>query len=772
MSGPEESGSPARAVFPLFFGLGALSLVAQTCLVREFLVVVHGTELVLGLLFACWLFWIGTAALIGTAAARRAVRPATQLRFWVSLGALAPLAQIELVRHAQALLRVAPGLVMSWPQALLLAFVSLAPFCFVVGVTFPLGCRTLRDQSSRGVGYLYMAEAAGALAGGLLCSLVLIGRVSSIAVLSAGGACVLAASAFLHNGTSRVAGLIAAGLIASVAPWAARLDHRSRHDELSALMPGQEVVDAFDTPYEQVAIGRLENQLTVYGDGLPVATIPDPYELPAVIYRLLAQAPAPQRVLFVATPTSGLAGELVRALGERPETAQASVTFVYADDELVRRLMPWLPADEVRVIHERVRLVHDDPRAFLTRSPGSCDLIFVDAPEPTAAHVNRFYTEEFYRAARQALSQGGMIGFRLPSSGGYVGREISELSVSVHKALSSAFENVVVTPGEQAWFFASPSRGRLTTDPSVIAERLRAHPGAAAFRDDIALDYEPGRLKHFDELMASGREAVANSDDHPGSYYYGAILWERFSSEQPSGTSWLARAHAAARSVGIGHVLVAMAAIAAAWLAMRKFVIRNAANVEVAATTAVAGFTSMALNLVLLIAYQSTCGALYQRIAVMSALLMCGIAIGSGAVGRVAPGIARPAMAVGAILASTALLAAGLSPLLRWLAERSSWVQQVGFGLLFSLAGALLGACYPALAQVLIAQRETDGARTASAGGLIDALDHLGATLGALSVGTIILPAIGAGATLRLIALVTFAVGIGWLMQAKVRATR
>ena len=84
--------------------------------------------------------------------------------------------------------------------------------------------------------------------------------------------------------------------------------------------------------------------------------------------------------------------------------------------------------------------------------------------------------------------------------------------------------------------------------------------------------------------------------------------------------------------------------------------------------------------------------------------------------------------------------------------------------MLFACTGSLLGACYPAVAHVLLS-RHSGAPDAARAGGLVDALDHLGATLGALTVGTVVLPAAGASTTLRLIALAAAAVGGIWLAR-------
>lgn len=750
--------------------LGGVSLIIQTYLIREFLVVVHGTELSFGLLFACWLFWIGAAAMVGITIARRVQRPAVHLRVWASLGALAPLAQVELVRHGQDLLGVAPGLIVSWQQTLLLAFLAMAPFCVMIGMSFPLGCRVLTEQSSRGVGYLYMVEAAGALAGGVLASFVLVGRVGALAVVAGGAAVLVGVSSLLQLGATRALGFGVAALLLATTPLFQRWDDASRARQVQALIGRQELVAVFDTPYEQVAVARLAEQLTIYGDGLTSASIPDPYGTPGTVYRVLAQAPAPRSVLVLGEPTSGLASAFARALDEHEATRGAELTFVHADEELLRTLEPFLPPEESAVLslipersrRARVNVIVDDPRAFLVRARAQFDLIFVDAPEPAAAHLNRFYTVEFFQAARRALAPRGVLCFNLTSAD-YVGREVSLLAVSVRKALSRAFARVVVTAGDESWFFAGEADAPLSAEPSVVLARLREHAGARAYRDDIVLDYEPGRVRRLEELLASGSDAVINTDDHPSSYHYGAVVWERYSSELPTATSWLSRAHEWVGGLARWHAVAGVLALVALWLGARLVSRPRAPLIDAGLTVAATGFSSMAFNLVLLVAYQSTCGALYQRLAVMSALLMAGIALGTGVVARRAPELRRPVVSVALVLFATAAFALVLPPVLRALAQWPAWAQQATFALLFMCAGVVLGVGYPANTQALLTRAPGEG--SATAGGLIDALDHLGATVGALTVGTVVLPAIGATATLHLLALLTCALGLGWLAQ-------
>ena len=140
-------------------------------------------------------------------------------------------------------------------------------------------------------------------------------------------------------------------------------------------------------------------------------------------------------------------------------------------------------------------------------------------------------------------------------------------------------------------------------------------------------------------------------------------------------------------------------------------------------------------------------------------------------VARIAPRLRRPALVVAFDLFATAALALGLPLALQALVAWPAWAQQGCYALLFALSGVVLGAGYPANTQAFVARvtQRPGGNPAAAAGGLIDALDHLGATLGALTVGTIILPALGTQATLHAVALGTALLGAVWLARVRLR---
>lgn len=69
----------------------------------------------------------------------------------------------------------------------------------------------------------------------------------------------------------------------------------------------------------------------------------------------------------------------------------------------------------LRETGRRLRVVHDDGRRFLDRTPDRFDLISIDPPPPVeAAGSSLLYSKEFYRSARRALKAGGILQTWLP----------------------------------------------------------------------------------------------------------------------------------------------------------------------------------------------------------------------------------------------------------------------------------------------------------------------------------------------------------------------
>ena len=135
-------------MFLVFFLLGFSSIIIQTTLIREFLVVFEGNELCLGGIFGIWFLWIMIGAPVGSLLSKWVRNVGAIFVVFVILGALSPFAQIYAIRIVRDIFDVPMSLYVSFPEMLLFALICVAPFSFMIGVTFPLGVKVytqLRD---------------------------------------------------------------------------------------------------------------------------------------------------------------------------------------------------------------------------------------------------------------------------------------------------------------------------------------------------------------------------------------------------------------------------------------------------------------------------------------------------------------------------------------------------------------------------------------------------------------------------------------------------
>lgn len=134
-------------------------------------------------------------------------------------------------------------------------------------------------------------------------------------------------------------------------------------------------------------------------------------------------------------------------------------------------------ADADTILRRGARVVIDDGRRFLDRSPESFDLITIDPPPPVEAAVSGLlYSREFYESARRRLRPGGILHTWLPNG------DASVISSAV-KALMAVFGDVRIYRSMEGWGLHLIAAERLPEIPD--AETLTARMPDAARADMV-----------------------------------------------------------------------------------------------------------------------------------------------------------------------------------------------------------------------------------------------------------------------------------------------
>lgn len=437
-----------------------------------------------------------------------------------------------------------------------------------------------------------------------------------------------------------------------------------------------------ETPYGRLAEVRVADQRTLYLSGTPVHTWPVPVEATLVFHAVLAQHPAPRRVLLMGAPSGPLLEALLEHPIERLDVVEPDLAYLSAVGEL--------PRDSRVVLH------HRDGREFMTRSGTRWDVILLPLPGPVSLRSNRYYTAEFHRLARACLAPDGVLAFSTQPAGAYLDEANRALQELLLQTLSATFPEVSILELGTVWMLASPET-QLVTDPALLAHRLGergVQPGGLPPEIlEGVLDRE--RSQDLLEQLSEQPRGLENRDERPLAVLLHAGTW----------SGW--------GSACVLPVLLVLPFLG--WVSTRS---GRAAPLGAAAA---GGFATMITELVLLYRFQISHGGLYQSLGILVALFMAGLALGAAAAGRFrqpATLLRASLLGLGAVTVTASLVPAGeLSP-----------------GALLLIAGVLAGAQFPAARGLL---------GGCQAPGKIYGAELCGAAVGAAAGGACLIPFLG-----------------------------
>jgi spermidine synthase len=670
------------------------------------------------------------------------------------------------VRGGAAAFGATPGEILGPGPMFLTSFVSLSGFCVVSGALFAAGGRlhsvergsTTAEATSR----VYLLEAAGSAAGGILASIVLIRALSpleialTVSVLNLS----LAAALTFASSAGRAALIVAIAAACGVlVVWfgGGALESVS----LSYQWRGFDRLETRQSIYGSLTVTAGEGSRTFYESGSVLATFPDPAAAEEAVHFALLQHPSPENVLLIGGGVTGALAETLR----HPSIER--VDYVELDPTVLDLAFHHLPAhwDPLRS-EPRVAIHHVDGRFFMQQSNRRFDAVIVNLPDPRTAQLNRVYTREFFRQVADHLAPAGVFSFQVGGAENYISDELAEFLRCVNRTLHDVFPRVVAIPGSTIHFFAAGTGGTLTAAPDALVERLRDRGIETQYVREYYIPFRmmPDRMDDLRSQIEPQPRTPANADFTPVAYYFNTVLWST-------------RFHEAYRRVfetigrlSFPRVIGGLALVLAVLVALVLVTVRGRRRLRAGAGGCVAamGFSMIGLEVLLLLAFQAVYGYVYHQLAILIAAFMAGMALGSWASLRrfvarrgVVPGttdarmlLALQIVAVVFPLVIFALLVAAS----RVTHPAGVFVaSHVFFPLLALLSGGLGGFQFPVASRVFFS-----GNDQASTGpGAVYALDLIGACLGAAVISAYFVPVFGFFDTAVLVAVVNAAPAVG-----------
>ncbi len=733
--------------------VGLTAVIAQIVLMRELMVVFYGNEISLGLMLASWLFWTAVgSSLLGRLGARWDAHRLTA-GLQALLAAAFP-ATILAVRLSRRVFHPVAGEILGPEAVLLTSFVALSLFCAISGWLFASGSRLYARQAGTATvaatGTMYLLEAAGSGAGGILASLLLIRYLEAFQIAAVVSLLNLFSAVTLTVRAPRLRSALLTALAAIFAflvfPLGApRLEAFS----LARLWSGFHLLAVRNSVYGNLVVAGQDGSRSLFENGLAVFSAPDPAAAEEAVHFALLEHPAPRTLLLIG---GGVNGSLAQAL---QHTSLERVDYVELDPAVLDLAQEYFTAGWAPIRGDpRVHVHRRDGRLFLKTTPQRFDVIVVNLPDPQTAQLNRFYTAEFFGEAAHKLAPGGVFSFQLKASEEYINPERAAFLRCIRKTLQAVFPEVAVIPGEQAHFLATDRAGILTRDPRELLARLRARHLQTAYVREYYLPFRmsPERLRDLEEQIRPRAETPVNRDFAPIAYYFDVALWS--TQFHPASRRWFQTA----ASVDFGWILAALGLLLLTVVAALRAFSAPQARPRIAAAFCVAamGFTLIALEILLLLGFQAVYGYVYHQLALVIAAFMVGMALGSWWALRHPAGRGEVERQGLRGLAGLQLIAA-LAPLLLYgilqsLAGIQSptglfLVSQLLFPLLALLAGLLGGYQFPRASRIFFG-----AAREARGPGALYALDLAGSCLGAVALSGYFLPVFGFLRTALLIA--------------------
>ena len=743
----------------LIFSYGLFTIAAQSLLFREFITSFEGNDISVGIFFASWFLWVGVGAIFIYRAQAVAEKLLKNIEFLYLAYLPAFVLELALIIQARELAGVQSYALLPIRTILLLSILVNAPVSVITGMLFPLACRWVQQDEELAVSRVYILEAAGSFCGGLGVTLLL-GLGASSAKVFFILAFILSASVFCaalakvrscntpllrryYKAAAGLAFLLPVCLLACLIVGIDKdLMGYVRTVKWRKLLPVQSLKGSFQTAQAEYLYGIYQGQWVAVREGSVCEALPDESTAGQTAALSLCQNPGAERILVIGSGL-GLCRELLRL----PQIKH--VAWAHCDNEYVQEVERYIPA-ELRINDERLYRVGGDVRSMLAKEKGYYDIVILSLEEATSSVLNRYYTVEFYQQVKEALRPEGVLAVRMAGGENIMGTELINLGASTKLTLEKVFSRFVLTPGEETWFIASDSE-KLTGEPGVLRERFAAIEGGTEVfpAEGLLSVYLPVRANTALEYYSTAdlpEKLLINRDIRPLTHLYSLLLSAK-QSEAP--VTRFVKHLALAGAFAFFIPLVVFAALRTAYVLKTR---EQGSKSSFDSTFLVfsAGWVSIGVVIVLMYLYQTRFGSLYLHIGVISSVFMVGLTFGALTIrhllvksGEREALKIRPEVLLFVVVCAHAIILAIIA-----LLPAQNWTHVV-FAAAFVLCGLCAGSYFPLAAS----QLASIGVETGRAGSKLETADHLGASVGGLMTGLILVPVLGAKTTLFVFAL-------------------
>jgi len=728
--------------------LGISSVISQLIIIRELIISFYGNEFFIGWTLFSWLFWVGMGSLFLNKIIKERFIPKITVIAHILIALFIGL-EIFLIRFSRILTAGQTGQIPNLIPALLYSFFILAPFCLILGLQFAVVSRlgkswTEKLNLGQVLGKSYILETIGFIIGGLIFSYALIVANEFLVASIIAWLNLLAGFFILFLVPKSNLILKSLIIILIISFGAISVFSQIINKETNALrFPNQELVESKNSIYGNIAISKISGQYNFYESGLFLGANKAEIfnEIPAHFSLLFH--PNPKKILLIGNGFNGMLKEILK---HQPD----KIFYLELDPSLIETLKNYIPFNLSQDLeNKKVKIINLDARYFIKNTSENFDVIIINLPNPSTALIDRFYTEDFLRQAKNKLSKGGILTTYLSSSANYFGPEVEYLDASLYKALKNNFASVLILPEDQHLFIAS--QNQLDYNPDLLIQRLKQRNIKTNFVNEAYIKYRltNERIEKLSSLLNKNQSAKINQDQLPISYYYNFIYW--VSSFYPK----LAKVFLFLTKIKFVWILIFLFLLSGIWLWASKRKQMGKSKGLLFLAMAIAGFSLMAIEIIIIFGFQIFYGYLYYKIALIITALMMGMAVGSWlGTRKIEKAKIKSIIKIHSLIFIFSLLLLLGFYLLFKPSPKPLIAIEIIFLISAALIGGIVGFEFPVINKLYLEQKAL--LRSSSYGGrvgIIYSADLFGSCLGASLVSIFLLPIFGIYESLILLAI-------------------
>ncbi len=568
----------------LAFILGFTCFIVQLVLIREFLNLFMGNELVIGVMLALWMLITATGAVLGRYVYKKDKNKLSIFLLLFLLG-IFPIAGALFSVWLRSML-YAPGVMISLQGIILLSMAGLAAFCLVSGMMFTLlASATFPENQKNNISRIYAFESLGSFVGGIIFYSILVYNLNSMQILRLVLILnLLIAIWYASRQKKIIASIIGISVSMSLIISIFLMDLDIQVSKM--LYPDQELLLSKDTPFGKLVVTEKAGQHNFFISGNPILISDDIIDREEKVHYAMCLHPSPKNVLMLSGGLDGSGDEVLKYNIEHFDYVDNDVWSMEAAEHF--NGLQWPPA---------IHIVTTSPRSFLQETDQMYDVIILNSAPPSTIGNNRFYTNDFFQKMKSRLHKQGLMSIHLPAAGNYLDVETALLYSTIFNTLKNNFLHTRLIPGNNTYFISSdePLSGNITemiSDKGISTSYVNRY-----YLDDQLTDERAGQM-----VEALDIEAQINTDAHPLAAFLSTLRWLGMFQIPP----WLV-------------ALIPMIIMIIIVMRLSPF------NIGLFAS----GFTASAAEFLLLVSLQMVYGFIYQMAGIVIMSFMAGLAAGA-----------------------------------------------------------------------------------------------------------------------------------------------